>query len=138
MVAISGLTCQALAWLPIAAFSAQGALETAATDRGDAADDAETVEEIVVLAPNRFGRRQLAPSLEDPVRLRVLEDLAVLRQDLAEADLIETTAARFTLATPRIRLGYDPTADFLRRSDIDIDKPQRETTDAATLIRIGF
>ena len=104
---------------------------------GSEGEDRE-LEEIIVVAPDPHSRRRLSPVLEDPVRARVLKDLAVLRQDLAETDLIATTAERFSIRTPRIQLGYDPTEDFLRRSEIDFDKPQRETTEAATLFRIGF
>lgn len=99
--------------------------------------EAETPEreEIVVVAPRPGTRRQLDSVYEDPVRARVLKDLYEMREDEAEVAILDAAARR---NTGRVRVGYDPTEDYLKRKEIDLETPQRDTVRPATIFRIGF
>jgi hypothetical protein len=92
-------------------------------------------EEIIVVAPRPGSRREVDRVYEDPVRARVLKDLYEMREDEAEVAILDAAASR---DTDRVRFGYDPTEDYLRRKEIDLETPQRDTVRPATIFRISF
>lgn len=97
--------------------------------------ESTTREEIIVVAPRPGSRRQLDSVYDDPVRARVLKDLYEMREDEAEVAILDAAAKR---NVGRVRLGYDPTEDYLRRKEIDLETPQRDTVRPATIFRIRF
>ncbi|MDX1482233.1 MAG: hypothetical protein R3315_11185 [Woeseiaceae bacterium] len=98
-------------------------------------DDADEVEEIVVVAPRPGFRRRIDPELEDPLRARILRELYEMREDEAEVAILDAAARS---RESRIEFGYDPSEDYLRRREFDLAEPQRESVRPATILRIRF
>jgi hypothetical protein len=120
--------------LPLAVY----AQEESEQSEDTAETDAPAVEEIVVIAPRPGSRRRVDDEYIDPVRARVLKDLYALKRDEEEVEALDAASDRPIVSTPRVRVGYDPTEDYLRRSEISLDDPQRETTRPATIFRVNF
>lgn len=103
-------------------------------DATDTADEAESVEEIIVVAPRPGTRLDVPREYEDPMRARLLRELYESRRDQAE---LARMAAEAEESDGRVRFGYDPSRD---REDLEDEMltPQRETTRPATIFSIEF
>lgn len=109
------------------------AAQEAETDAGT--DDADEIDEIIVLAPRPGDRRRLPREFEDPVRARVLKDLYEMKMLEEE---YEWRREAIDPSPSRIKLGYDPRDDYRRREEMDILAPGWQTVEPATIFRFEF
>ncbi len=99
------------------------------------ADDSETIEEIIVIAPKPGDRRRLDQEYEDPVRAQLLKDFYEMQADKEEYEWRKSAAAE---STSRITWGYDPSDEYRMRNEMDLQELPSERTKPATLFRFKF
>lgn len=97
--------------------------------------EGEEVEEIIVVAPRPDDRRRVDREYEDPMRARLLKELYEMQVLEEEYEWRKSGAE---VSPSRIEWGYDPRDDYRRREDMDIQKPNWETTEPATIFRFKF
>ena len=106
-----------------------------AQETEEEATSAESVEEIIVVAPKPGGRKRVDDIYMDPVRARVLKDLQELEKDQEEYEWRTIKAVK---SPPRIKWGYDPTDDYYLRNEISLKDDNFGGTKPATLFQVGF
>ncbi len=99
------------------------------------ADDSETIEEIIVIAPRPGARRRIDKEYEDPVRAQLLKDFYKMQEDQEE---YEWRKAATEENLSRIKWGYDPSDEYQMRRQMDLQELPSERTKPATLFRFNF
>lgn len=99
------------------------------------ADEVDTIEEIIVVAPRPGGRKRVDKEYEDPVRAQLLLDFYKMQEDQEEfkwrIDAIEESPSR-------IAWGYDPSDEYRLRNEMALQELPSERTRPATIFRIKF
>ena len=99
------------------------------------ADDSETIEEIIVVAPKPGARRRIDKEYEDPVRAQLLKDFYEMQEDQEEFEWRKAAAEE---NPSRIKWGYDPSDEYQMRRQMDLQELPSERTNPATLFRFNF
>ena len=100
----------------------------------EAADDGETIEEIIVIAPKPGDRKRLDQEYEDPVRAQLLKDFYAMQADKKEFAWRESDAE----SASRITWGYDPSDEYRMRNEMDLQELPTERVKPATVFRFKF
>lgn len=99
------------------------------------ADDSETIEEIIVIAPKPGARRRIDKEYEDPVRAQLLKDFYKMQEDQKEYEWRKAAAEG---SPSKIKWGYDPSDEYQMRRQMDLQELPSERTKSATLFRFNF
>ena len=118
----------AIAMLLAAASYAQEAQE-------EQADEGETIEEIIVVAPRPGGRKRIDQEYEDPVRAQLLIDFYKMQEDQKE---LKWRDAAIEESPSRFSWGYDPSDEYRLRNEMALMELPSERTQPATVFRIKF
>ncbi len=123
-------------WTVYAAVLLCGAVAFAQEPEEAETDEDESVEEIIVVAPRPGDRRRVEPDvLDDPLRARIMKDLAEAEADREEFEWRRQQA----IENPsRIKLGYDPRDEYEMRREMDPLELPMDRNKPATLFRIQF
>ena len=123
----------------VAAALAMSLPSIAQEDESAAADESETIEEIVAIGRTRPGDPvDHEISYDDQLRMRVMKDLKNLELEQGRQDAWRDYDPVVLESSPRISWGYDAEAEARMRRDTDLMDVQRETTQPASLFRVGF
>jgi hypothetical protein len=99
------------------------------------ADEVDTIEEIIVVAPRPGGRKRVDQKYEDPVRAQLLMDFYKMQEDQEE---FEWRIAAVEESPSRISWGYDPSDEYRLRNELALQELPSERTRPATIFRIKF
>ena len=118
----------AIAMLLAAASYAQEAQE-------EPADEGETIEEIIVVAPKPGDRKRVDREYEDPVRAQLLIDFYKMQEDQKE---LKWRDAAIEESPSRFSWGYDPSDEYRLRNEMALQELPSERTQPATVFSIKF
>jgi len=99
------------------------------------ADESETIDEIIVIAPRPGARRQIDKVYEDPVRAQLLKDFYKMQEDQKAYDWRKAAAEE---SPSKIKWGYDPSDEYQMRRQMDLQELPTERDKPATLFRFNF
>jgi len=105
------------------------------TDEEETADDNETIEEIIVIAPKPGDRRRVDEDYVDPAKAKLLKDFYQMQEDDKELAWRDAAAQE---SPDRIKWGYDPKDDYNRRMEMDLTELPSERNKPATLFKVSF
>ena len=97
-------------------------------------EEAEVIEEIIVVAPRPGSRKRLDIRYEDPMRARLLKDLYEMQE--IDKEMAWREAGK---SSDGVKWGYDPRDDYHSFSELDTTLgPDSDRTKPATLFKFEF
>ena len=99
------------------------------------ADEGDTIEEIIVVAPRPGDRKRVDQEYEDPVRAQLLIDFYKMQEDQKE---LKWRDAAIEESPSRFSWGYDPSDEYRLRNEMALQELPSERTQPATVFRIKF